>query len=243
MRIHTLLKRGFSHKDFCEDFLLCKALDEKYLLAGVFDGCSSGVDSHFASVLFAKIVKNVATELSTNFTDDTEMLLKVVLFHTITTVDKIQRQLNLLTTELLTTIQLLLINKQSYSGKLICIGDGYALINGTHYNFDQNNQPDYLAYHLNELVEKEIFYEWFENHNQLIDIDKVEDISIASDGILSFLPANDSREDGIEPVHYLLTDTFLIKNSSMLKRKCNILSNKYKFNNFDDLSIVRIIKR
>ena len=63
MRIHTLLKRGFSHKDFCEDFLLCKALDEKYLLAGVFDGCSSGVDSHFASALFAKIVKNVATEL------------------------------------------------------------------------------------------------------------------------------------------------------------------------------------
>jgi len=48
------VRRGEDHETFCEDFAV-EFENEKYHYGAILDGCSSGVDSHFASSLFGKI--------------------------------------------------------------------------------------------------------------------------------------------------------------------------------------------
>jgi hypothetical protein len=54
-------------------------------------------------------------------------------------------------------------------------------INGKITEFDRDNKPDYLAYHLHEN-----FDHWYESLQQKISFDRMSDVSIATDGILTF---------------------------------------------------------
>lgn len=57
--IDTLIKMGKAHSLHCEDDYIVVENDN-FLVAAVFDGCSSGVDSHYASTKHKYLMKEVA---------------------------------------------------------------------------------------------------------------------------------------------------------------------------------------
>ena len=54
--IKELVRRGTNHKNFCEDSVYHLEYGNIVDLA-VFDGCSTGIKSHFASELMYKIFR------------------------------------------------------------------------------------------------------------------------------------------------------------------------------------------
>lgn len=245
MIIHTLIKRGTNHKDFCEDFLLTLDLNEKYSIYAVFDGCSSGIESHFASALHGKALKSVCKNLTDLENYEMDNLFQDILFRLILQIDEVKYSLNLITDEILATANILLLDKELMQARIICIGDGFVNVNGKVYNFDQDNRPDYLAYNIEKANKREKFDKWYENFQQRIVVKKVTDVSIASDGIFSFIKES-VVENAVELTEeqvadYLSVDKFLINNKAMLSRKCNILKSKHGMENFDDISMIRIV--
>ena len=229
------IRRGILHKTFCEDFLIDEIINDKYRILGVFDGCSSGIDSHFASALFGKTVITVAKKLHQK---SKEITLKNIIYKTIKSLKNTKKKLNLDTNELLSTMILMLVDTEIKTVDIIAIGDGYLSINDQITNIDQKNQPDYLAYHFDKIsnkVEFEIFY----NKQLIFNKIKVKDITISTDGIDTF--QNSSSE--INEIEYLTKDLFLKDNIAMLSRKCNILKKRYNLENTDDLAIIRVFNQ
>ncbi len=244
MTIHKYIKRGLNHANYCEDFILHETLADKYELFAVFDGCSSGIDSHFASAFIAKIVRTEFQKLQS----ETELLnkkcLEKLLFNVILSLKEQKQILNLDSDELLSTIILFLYNKLADSGIIIIVGDGLVSINGELTNVDQNNIPDYLAYHLDKINSEDDFKIWYMLHAREFCIDKLLDVSISTDGTTSFTQTGilEENEVKIDPLDYLFKDEFLLKNKAMIGRKCNMLERKHGLVNTDDLGIIRIIK-
>jgi hypothetical protein len=245
MFIHSLLKRGSLHKENCEDFLFQHQISQEFYICGVFDGCSSGKDSHFASALMAKTLKSVAASIKPDPSASLDDLLKVALFQTIKKIHQIRQSLKLQTDELLATI-ILLITNQFQKTKIICIGDGFLSLNNQNIEIDENNQPNYLAYDLDNLISPEYFLKWYEKLPHVYEIDQITDVSISTDGILSFsvdgFAKTSAFDESVDPCNYLMKDQFLLQNPSMLARKINILKNKYHLTHLDDLGIIRLIK-
>jgi len=239
MLIHQHIKRGSNHPDYCEDFLIFSEKDD-YLLAGVFDGCSSGSDSHFASALIGKTIKAEFQKLKPEPKNKPENILKALLLNSFTSLKNLSKTLLLdKDNELLSTVILFLYNLNKNEGIIIVAGDGVISVNGKLMVIDQKNMPDYPAYYLDDISDKQSFEKWYQNHSKQYLIDKLEDVSISTDGILSFIF---QEQEKIKPEEYLLNDHFLINNKAMLGRKINILNKKYNLQNFDDLGIIRIVK-
>ena len=243
MIIHKFIKRGLNHANYCEDFLLHETLADKYELFGVFDGCSSGIDSHFASSFIAKITRSEFHKLEIEKDLSTEYFIKKLLFNVVFAIKEQKQTLGLNRDELLSTIILFLYDKQSNSGLIITIGDGVISINGKHKVIDEDNIPDYLAYHLDKINNQAEFKMWYMMHTQQYDIDYLTDVSISTDGATSFVKTAKPEQEGtINPLDYLFKDEFLIKNKAMLGRKCNLLERKHNLVNADDLGIIRVLK-
>jgi len=238
MQIHEFIKIGSNHKNFCEDFSLNIELDENQMIFGVFDGCSSGKDSHFATTLIAKIVKNVAVEIF-NKEKDNDFLLKII-YETALQLKKTVKALSLGTNEILSTIILLWVDKKENLAEIIAIGDGFISINGKNTTIEQNNTPKYLAYYLNEIYNYKSFKKVINEISFQAQTANIQDITISTDGILSF-ENFDADSEKTSVIDYLTKDLFLINNKAMLGRKVNILKNKYSLINQDDLGIIRIV--
>ncbi|MFN8258324.1 MAG: protein phosphatase 2C domain-containing protein [Bacteroidales bacterium] len=245
MFVHQLIKRGENHKDFCQDFVLAYELSERYAVYGVFDGCSSGIDSHFASTLTAKVFKAEFEYLEPENYETTREALNRAIMHAIESLSGIRDNLLLETDELLSTAILLFIDKIDQSGDIIVIGDGMVAINGKIHRIEQENVPDYLAYYLDQINTFEDFEKWLQEHAIHFHIDKIDDIVISTDGIYSFQKVNSetAENNAPEPADFMFLNEMLIGNPSMLSRKCNILKNKFGLVNFDDLGIIRIWNR
>ncbi|MBN1252751.1 MAG: protein phosphatase 2C domain-containing protein [Bacteroidales bacterium] len=245
MIVHKLLKRGLNHPNFCEDFILDEKLNQEYSLFGVFDGCSSGVDSHLASTLIAKIIRAEANKINIEKLSFDEILEKIT-FKTLKSLKKISKKFFLSKNELLSTIILFLYNQNSDKGKIISIGDGFLSINKHEIEINQNNQPNYLAYNIDEIRNKKEFKIWYDENVGKYDVENLEDVTISTDGIFSF--ANDYNSENynnkeINIIEYLTQDKNLFSNKAMLGRKYNILKKTHFLQNFDDLGIIRIIKQ
>ncbi len=245
MQVHKLLKRGESHKNNFEDFLLAYKINDRYSVYGVFDGCSSGVDSHFASALIAKIFRAELNHLKLeNFSSTNEILFKA-LFNSIQSIASIQKNLFLETNELLSTVVLFIADELEMCGDIILIGDGFVSVNGENQEIDQNNEPDYLSYYLDKINSHEDLEQWMKEHATLIHVPYIVDVSISTDGIFTFqkLYSINTEENAPSPVDFLIKDEIMLDNKSMLARKCNILRTKFGMVNYDDIGIIRIINK
>ena len=110
---------------------------------------------------------------------------------------------------------------------------GAYMINDEIYNIEQNNQPDYLSYHLLDDIDD--IYKSFHIRK---GFSQLKNFAVMSDGIYSF--KKDNNLDCIIPIKKLLRDDALINSEAMLPRICNILKND-GYNHYDDLTIVRLI--
>jgi len=145
--------------------------------------------------------------------------------------------------ELLSTLVLFLYDKTKNKGVINIVGDGVISINGEITIIDQNNIPHYLAYYLDDINDQEEFNAWYKKETAVYPVSKLTDITISTDGVLSFYPVKTPEKDKTEinPVDYLIKDEYLLHNKAMLGRKCKILYKKYQIQNADDLGIIRII--
>ncbi len=238
--IHSISRKGSLHKDYNEDFLLVIQQNE-YLLAAVFDGCSTGRDSHFASALFAKTLRKSFLEfsfeneknLSGNFFD----LIK----NFVNNLNQIKNILQLPQAELLSTAIVTLLNTNTLQAEILVSGDGFVSLNHQNHEINQNNTPNYLAYYLENIEKNDTFAHWYLEETVHFSCKNTQKLSISTDGIFTFKSENVSEEKQlINPITYLINDVFLLSNKTMLSRKLNILKNKFALAHADDVSVIRI---
>lgn len=243
MNIYSALQIGDYHINHCEDFLITKKIGSDKILCAVMDGCSTAMESHFASALFGKILRKICVEkgyqeLYETVDNTIEEDLKSVLKDLFKEIISLKNQLMLDEKELLTTLILLLYNTKKNEGIILSIGDGLICINGEITEFERDNKPDYLAFHL-----KENFESWYENQTQKIFFNNFEDVSIATDGISSFISVKKTdHNEQINPIDYLLLDKTNIDSEEMLMMKLKKLEHHYGLKPTDDLAIIRLIK-
>ena len=240
----TGLRRGKDHKDFCEDALATAQIGE-YFIAAVFDGCSTGVESHFASSLMKKIFHKSLSMFSwlEESSPETREVSKDFLYRMFLELSACRTFLQLdKDTELLSTIVFLVYNKGEQEATITFIGDGYASVNGEGFEVDQDNTPQYMSYYLDSIHDAVTFDKWFDTLPKY-DVKDAYDISICTDGILSFradLKLFEGSRD-IDPIEYLTVDRNLIRNKACYGRKLNILRKNFNQVHLDDFSIVRVI--
>jgi len=240
MQIYSLLKIGSFHTNFCEDFLFNFSFNDQYHISAVLDGCSMGKDSHFASTFFAKILHKNALALS--YQDlrnplnlNEKELAQLLLKNCWNDLQYFKNILLLETHELLTTLTLLVLDKHRKSAFIMAIGDGVVVIEDKITLIDQNNKPDYLAYHLNEN-----FDSWFAQQENIFLAQNIKNIAIATDGIETFMNDEKSFDLAIDPISYLLIDDSFVENPDMLHRKSVWIKEHLKAEPTDDLGVIRI---
>lgn len=239
MRIYTLLRRGELHPTFCEDFLIQESIGSNYFIAAVMDGCSSGTESHFASALFGKCLRKITkTLVYERFFDQAPSVEETayrVLKNLFEELVIIRNQLLLDQLEMLSTLNLLVYDKVQDQAFMGLWGDGFIAIDGEIHEIDQNNRPDYPAYHLGENFE-----EWYVKSPTIFLQKNPKDLSIATDGVDTFKTYRSDLPEGLEPMRFLLKDTQFAHQANMLNRKCIILEKKYNYLPGDDIAVVRI---
>jgi len=245
MTIRTHLSMGLAHSTHCEDFLYEVALDSHLHLAVVMDGCSSGTESHFAATLAAKILRKRVRELQflesaskiPQFIETPLSELGKTLFQALWQGFKeTQHALYLDTLELLTTLNLALIRPQMGTAWINLIGDGYVGVKRELIEVDQDNRPDYMAYHL-----KEDFDEWFAQAGSTFTFQNLSQLYLATDGIGSFHPMKSKAPDfeASLPEFFLFGDTSYPALGTFDKRK-HYLKERHGIVATDDIAIIHL---
>lgn len=247
MKVHTVIRKGSDHAVFCEDFLV-KSKSGRFFLGAVFDGCSGGDDSHFASSLQGKIFRQV-NESGALFGNSLEELAKEFMRKFVRKMFDVRVALELQDNDMLATFMMIIYDTVKGEALTMTIGDGIICCDGEIIELKNDrfkdirpeiytNMPDYISYDLVDLgLDKELFDVWFDRRVTLTKFIDPQDISIATDGLLTF---NTPIEE-IDVLNFLLVDDKWMKNDIMLSKKVNILKTKYKTIHKDDISIIRLI--
>lgn len=241
MRIYTVLQIGEHHINHCEDYLLTAEIGAGKLLCAVMDGCSMGTDSYFAATLTGKILRKIAKEHQfREFIERTQQppaaLLKTVLRQLFEELRHVRNLLQLERDELLHTLVISIADLSTGAAEFMCIGDGLICIDGQLFEFEQDDRPDYLGYHL-----QEDFESWFESQQQRISRHQLRDFSLCSDGIFTFkrFDTGSYNEPG-DVIELLLRDTGDIDSANMLHRKMIGIKTNWGLLPTDDLAIIRV---
>ncbi|RBL89831.1 protein phosphatase 2C domain-containing protein [Chitinophaga flava] len=244
MKIYATLQIGDFHLNHCEDYYLIENIGTDRLLMAVMDGCTMARDSYFASTLVARILKKIC--ITQGYQElynpgkpkpSLEDQLKLILSELMTTLKQMQEQLLLEQQDLLTTLILFLADKKENTGIILTIGDGLVSINGHLTEFDHDNKPDYLGFHLHQ-----DFDQWYHSLTQKIFVPNIQHISIATDGILFFKPCRNVDIPLEDPVELLLHDKSDMDKDDMLDRKLKTLEHVYGLRPTDDIAIIRVIQ-
>lgn len=243
MKIYSTLQIGVFHTNYCEDFFIHEFIASHQKLIAVLDGCTMGTESVFASILYGKILRNIAKnryhqEFIIPNTLSLQQTLKSVLQELITETVKSKNQLGLETNELLSTLIVGIIDIKTSAAEFITIGDGLIYKDGIEYEYEQNDKPDYLGYHLSENFE-----DWYKVQDQKLSISNFTDLSICTDGMYTFknLKSKANQKTESEIIAYLLSDTQHKEHDNFLDRKIRFLKDQWDHVVMDDLAIIRII--
>ena len=242
MKIYKTLNIGEFHINNCEDFFVVEQLATDEKLVAVLDGCTMGTESVFASILFGKILrkiskKNFYEEFISDNRIDLKSKLKEIMKQLIEDTKSIKNQLGLETNELLSTLIIGIVNTKNSKAEFIAIGDGLICKDGEIIEYEQNDKPDYLGYHLDDNFES-----WFDSQNQKLSVTDFKDLSICTDGIFTFknLANKTNQKSENEIIRYLLIDNEDCEFDNFLDRKIRLLKEKWNHIVTDDLAIVRI---
>jgi hypothetical protein len=242
MRIYTTLQIGELHTNHCEDYFITAEIGKNKLLCAVMDGCTMGTDSYFAATLTGKLLRKVCKEYSykeflSKDSAGLQLTLEQITKQLFEELRSAKNILQLERDEVLNTLLMGVIDTENRSGEFLCIGDGLICIDGGLFEFEQDNKPDYLSYHLNEE-----FNNWYNKQQQRIAAQHIQDFSLATDGIFTFNRFdNKTYTSPGNVVEYLLFDATESNNSNMLNSKLLDIQNNWGLKPGDDLAIVRTI--
>lgn len=237
MEVRTLVKKGTEHLTYCEDSVTFVVTDTEtpLYIGAVFDGCSTGLESHFASALLSKLLRKAIKGLNYNNSRAPLPLIMNLLFHKIFNgLEDISTLLGLRDLEMVSTMIICIIRDNEVY--ILSSGDGVIKVDDKLIILEsKENAPDYLAYYLEDLASKVML-----EHTNSYSFTFEKDVSICTDGICSF---RDSIKQDVtaDVIDSLLNDRTIMGSDAMLSRKYNILAKK-GYRNFDDVGIVRFIK-
>ena len=177
------------HTNECEDFYVSAPLNEQHHVLAVMDGCSMGTESIFAAMLIGKVLRAIAkTHFYSNFRQPTETtteeLLKTTTSELFQQLKTLQASLHLDRYELLSTLVLAVVNSGEKRAEVLVVGDGVVAHNERITQFEQNNQPDYLGYHLSEPFDR-----WYLEQKQRLSLENLHNLGLATDGVYTFRAA------------------------------------------------------
>ncbi|MBW1297501.1 protein phosphatase 2C domain-containing protein [Aquimarina litoralis] len=243
MKIYSTLKIGNFHTNYCEDFLVVEKISSDKFIVAVMDGCTMGKESVFASILIGKILRNIAKEeFYKEFLNKTSkklaVLLQEILEKLFLQLKTTKNNLGLETEELLSTLIIGVVDEDTSNGEFLAIGDGLIYFDGDLLEFEQNDKPDYLGYHLHE-----DFNTWHSLQEQRLSIVGFKDLSMATDGIFSFKNFKNPKKQQTEKevLDFLLRDQQGIDSTIFLEKKVRDLESKYDQVLTDDLAIIRVV--
>ncbi len=245
MQISQLLKKGEFHETFCEDFAYHTEINESLYLAAVLDGCSMGTDSHFASALYGKLIKRASKELGYRamygeIDSLTSLPLAKIGEEIIRSVKEGLREaankFHLEQLEILSTINLAIVDTQKGEAWAIIIGDGIIASGGKIIIVEQNNRPNYLAYHL-----ATPFEEWYPREKNRFEFNDISELTISTDGIGSFEPLEKGKPLYSESIEaYLLHSRDFEDSKRSFEKKISKLQKEYGLIGTDDIGIIRM---
>lgn len=223
--LSTLNVRSHTHNS-CEDTIFTYQKDG-ILSGGVFDGCSSGKNSHWASQTIAYLFENQLKKYPYMGKVLEDSTVKEVL----KSLHDILGTLGIGFMHALSTCILFSYNESTKMLQVRIFGDGFFYVNDVEYSQDQKNEPDYLAYHnssdINLFLENYPIQTFF----------NVDSFKICSDGIES-IQLDQFHESTLDPMRLLFLPP---SSNNYLARMWNRIS-KEKFKNYDDLSIISYVK-
>ena len=245
MKIFWLNKTGDFHDTHTEDHIHVQKIGNTWVIGAVMDGCSSGKETYFASTLYGKIIRKSCNMMSQVNSIKPEYNLdkldgpsigKFLLNKIFDDLGKVHKLLATDLLEMLSTLILLVYHPGSKSVWINISGDGFIVHDKQVLEIDQNNVPDYMAYHLDIP-----FNQWLESYSRSYTFSNQTDFAISTDGISKFFSPTGRRQKAIDPVHYFLIDDTLKDTDNLLEEKFRILKEEYGLIPYDDLGMIRII--
>ena len=245
MKVYTLLTIGDFHTNHCEDFLINEKIGSHKKLIAVLDGCTMGKESVFAAILGGKLLRKIAKkyfyeELVHQESKILKEELKQILQEFFSELKLAKNQLQLEINEMLCTLIIGLIDESTSKAEILTVGDGLIYFDGELTEYDQGDQPDYLAYHLDKDFES-----WYDPQKQILSLSCFSDLSICTNGVFTFKNLRDLSKQIAEHeiVHYLLNDHSYAEFDTMLEQKLTFLRDVRDHVVTDDLAIVRVINK
>ena len=244
MKFYELSHIGEFHVNHNEDFLVSEEAGKTRRLIAVMDGCSSGTDSHFASTLIGKLLRKIAKqeayrEFAQKDKEPITKQLENISLQLFEELSNLNRQLDLKSDEILSTLILALIDIDKKNAEIIIVGDGLIHINGENIEYENDNKPDYIGYHLK--MDKHI---WFQTRTQRLSIPKIEDLTISTDGIHTFKNFDGKSYEDIsqeEIMKKFFKDKNDLDNGNKLKKTLIEIKNDNGLMPSDDLTMIRVI--
>jgi hypothetical protein len=240
MTIYTTLTIGEHHTNHCEDYLITAEIGKEKVLCAVMDGCSMGTDSYFAATLTGKLLRKIANEYSykefiSKKPNDLQQTLEGIVRQLFLELRELKNSIQLQREEILNTLLIAVIDSSHATGEFLCVGDGLICLNGEFFEFEQDNKPDYLGYHL-----QEDFDTWYLNQQQRVSAQQIRDFSLATDGIFTFSRFNNhTYQQAGNVAELLLIDKTGYQSTNMLNRKCIDIEKEWGLKPTDDLAIIR----
>ncbi|MEO0338229.1 MAG: protein phosphatase 2C domain-containing protein [Bacteroidota bacterium] len=243
MKIHQFVRIGEHHENHCEDSVLSTSIGSHSVLLAVMDGCTMGDDSYFASKLIANLLKKIGRECFYKEYLKSEMLhlndqLKQICKRLFEELVFLKNHLQLEINELLSTVVLGVVDIEKRAAEIIVIGDGVLVYNDEIIEYDQDNVPDYIGYHLNANFE-----EWYERQEQRLSLEAITQLSLSTDGIFTFSKYDQKSypEKSVEEIiNYLLIEVADLDNERMLLKKIIKIEKEWGLKATDDLGIVSL---
>ena len=239
--LNSVCRIGYVHTNHCEDSIYVEESSNDKIVCGVFDGCSSGEESHLASGLLSRLFKKAVADVEfSEFAErisstTTEFGYKVlrILFED---VKEVNRKLRLEYNELLSTMLVGVYSKSKKNLFVGRVGDGLISVNKNIFEFYEDHKSDYIGYHLN--METDEFYM---KKVKKLEFDNVSSFSLSTDGIYSFRELIEDGEPKLfsnEIIDYILHDQEYRYSKNWIMNKIENLEKRYELINIDDIGIV-----
>lgn len=246
-KIDTLISKGRLHNLHCEDDYLVYENDT-FILAAVFDGCSSGIDSHFASTMHKYKMREICNNLEEYTSVYSTNVAENILRELNRKIWSLEYEVN---QEMLSTVVFVFIDKLNNKYYICVAGDGcyeqtfkdYEVFESVH---DANgNAVWYLS-----TVKPADFDDYFHNYCKYETgiFNGNREICISSDGLESFVSAYGASKNNDAKKIFFETNKCSEKYQKMplqrlynvvTKGKCADTGNEVMLNG-DDFTMIKI---
>jgi len=246
LRFYELSHIGEFHVNHNEDYLVSAETGKTRRLIAVMDGCSSGTDSHFASTLIGKLLRKISKqeayrEYAKKETKELKDQLEFISLQLFEELSNLNRQLDLKSDEILSTLILAIIDTDQKAAEILIVGDGLIHLNGKNIEYENDNKPDYIGYHLN--MDKHL---WYQTRSEKLSVEQFEDLTISTDGIHTFKNFDGKNYQKLsqeEIMNKFFVDITELDNPNKLKKSLIEIEKSNGLKPSDDLTMIRVISK